>query len=116
MATGTWHEEIKQELYGSNERTIIIVACAMMQDKLIEILLSHLKESPTKEDNLFGATRPLSSFSATIEMAYRLRVIDANIRKALNLLRKIRNHSAHSSTPFSFSSSPSKDRISEISK
>ncbi len=114
MASIDWHDQIKSELYAVNERAMIIVACAMIHDKLMELLIAHLKQVPKGKDNLFGPMMPLGTFSSVTELAYRLRIVDSKVRSALNLLRKIRNDCAHTTATFYLNQSPHKDRIAEI--
>ena len=58
--------------------------------------------SNTMFDRLFGQYKPLSSFSAKIEIALAIGVIDKRIHANLNLIRLIRNDFAHEVSPLRF--------------
>jgi DNA-binding MltR family transcriptional regulator len=51
---------------------------------------------------LFAPSGPLGTFSAKINLAYHLEVIDDRIRSQLHDLRELRNACAHSHHPISF--------------
>ena len=52
--------------------------------------------------DLFDGDRPLATFSARINLAFAIGYIPLNAYSDLNLLRKIRNHFAHSAEQVSF--------------
>jgi|ERR1017187_10983363 DNA-binding MltR family transcriptional regulator len=104
------------ELGGNSDRVSIIVAVAAMDTMLTNILLSYLLPTgkQIEDDSLFGADRPLSSFSARIHLAFRLGLIDEYFAKALHLLRKMRNEFAHAAISGSLNDSPHKERVEQL--
>jgi hypothetical protein len=68
-----------------------------MLDRALETALkSHLIPPANAEYELFdGAYSPISTFSARIDLAYRLGLISMQFRRDLHLIRKIRNDFAH---------------------
>jgi hypothetical protein len=83
-------------LYKQPLRIQIILLATAVDDALTRILKKYLKAPRTKrEDELFGVMRPLGSFSAKIEMAYRLALIPKQMARCYDLLRNIRNDCAH---------------------
>jgi DNA-binding MltR family transcriptional regulator len=69
-----------------------------------------------KDDNQFHPDRPLGTFSAKINLAYRLGLLDDKIEHALQLIRKIRNDFAHATTEVGLSQPSHADRVHEIVK
>ena len=79
-----------------SDRGIILVACAMVDENLSRAIKNRLIENTNKSDLLFsGFSSPLHSLSAKIEFSFRLGLIDEDIRRSLQLLKKIRNDYAH---------------------
>lgn len=106
-----WHRQLQQELSASNDRSLMIVACAILEDTLRDLVKIHLIESPTKEDVLFGRNGSVSNFSSVIDFAYRIQIIDKNIWTVLHALRKIRNDCAHSTDEIILTASPHRERL-----
>jgi len=85
-------------LTGETQRSRIIILAAHIDHLPLEILTKHLKPKRGKtkdEDKLFGRMRPLTSFSARIEMAYRLGLISEEAAQCYDILRDVRNDCAH---------------------
>ena len=114
MAEQKWFNEMQKELESGNDRSLIIVACAMLDEKLKDLIKAQLVEVEGNSDQLFDTNMPLSTFSSIIEIAFRLRIIDRNIKETLNILRKIRNDCAHETKTVYLSDSPHKERINSI--
>jgi hypothetical protein len=57
---------------------------------------------------------PLSTFSSRIKAAYRLGLIDLEITRALDLIRRLRNDFAHKVQASTLTVSPHKDRVMEL--
>lgn len=114
-------QELSSEAYDFTVTTIqdkhkaIVLSAAARLDVILEKILKKLMQPCSgNADNLFDTERPLSSFSAKINLAYRLGVIDSNFEHALQMVRKIRNRFAHSKTVLNLSSSPYKDWVNEL--
>lgn len=96
------------------ERAAVVLGAARL-DVALELLLKKLMHHhPGGSDNLFEPDRPLGSFSAKIALAYRLGVIDSNFEHALQMIRKIRNAFAHSTTVSSLSDPPHSSQLNEL--
>ena len=117
MGIPNWAQEFQNELHLSNDRSLLLVGCGLIEAQLNDLIKIHLfpstKTNP-KEDPLFGSMKPLSSFSAQIEMGYRVGIYDANIRTVLNLLRSIRNDCAHTTSGIDLSMDPHANKILQI--
>lgn len=108
-----WHQDIRQELLNSNDRSTVLVAVGLLESKLQELVKVHLGPSSDGEKLLmFG--RPLGNFWALCEVAHRLQIIDKNVLLILSRLREIRNKCAHSSKPVVLSESPYRDWMRDI--
>ncbi len=104
-------------LSGESDRGSVIVSAAMFDDILSELLKHKLAPSIEKKDELFdNGSAAFSSFSARIDLAYRLGLIRVNVRATLHMVRKIRNDFAHVSEPNTFDSPKVKSRVLEIFK
>lgn len=72
-------------------------------------------DNPTN-DPLLSSDRALGTFSARIEAAYRLGLVDTEFKCSLHLLRKIRNEFAHGFDAQDFSTPQHRSRIHELAK
>ena len=110
------HEALQDELYQSNDRSMLIVGVTLIEDSLRSMVLAHLgpHAKSSGDDPLFGRSRPLSTFSALIDVAHRLRLMDVNLHFVLHRLRLLRNECAHSSKLVALDSSPYSDHIAQL--
>ena len=110
---GKWLRLLSVELGGS-DRACAVLAGAVLDDRLKSLLTGYLVPPVNpKEDRLLGRSGALESFSARIELAFRLALITREVRDALDWVRDIRNDAAHSEE-FSFSSNQTRDRVRNI--
>jgi hypothetical protein len=100
-----------------SDRGSIIVAVSLLDDILNQLLKAKLAPSLDNRDEHFDtATAPFSTFSAKIDLAYRLGLLRAEVRASFHQLRKIRNNFAHALDPKGFDSDSTKSRVSELLK
>jgi hypothetical protein len=100
------------ELNSQSDRGAGIVAAAVVEDALTSAIRSRLVElSNTRWEALFGRMRPLSSFSAKIELGMALGLYDDNLRRLLDMLRDVRNLFAHRMEPVSFNDAKISDLV-----
>ncbi len=98
-----------------SDRGSVIVSAALMDDILSQLLKRKLLPSSEKKDEILDdGAAAFSTFSARINLAYRLGLIRPNARATFHLLRKIRNDFAHISEPETFSSLSVRSRVHEI--
>ncbi|WP_232080757.1 hypothetical protein [Variovorax sp. SRS16] len=108
---------MQQELNGESPRGMVLVAAAMLDDALRELLLASLVPNPSGSDTLFdGANAPLSTFSARIDAAYRLGLISGNFCRDIHIIRRIRNDVAHQPSGFTFDDPSPRSRIEALTK
>jgi len=102
-------------LQQESDRGCVIVSAAMLDDILSQLLKRRFAPSLEKKDELLeDGAAAFSTFSARINLAYRIGLIRVSVRATLHLLRKIRNDFAHISDPATFDSSSVKSRVHEI--
>lgn len=93
----------------------MIVAASMMDELLRSLLIAKLVPVSSSTDELFdGANAPLGTFSARIEMAYRIGLISVRFARDLHLVRRIRNDFAHNIHGASFDDTRVRQRIAEL--
>lgn len=103
------------EFKNESDRAAVILGAAKLDIQLYQLLVKHLRTPASSNDELFDGDAPLGSFSAKINMAYRLGLIDEEFTRALHLIRRIRNSFAHEVSGTSLESGGHKDRIRELS-
>jgi DNA-binding MltR family transcriptional regulator len=86
--------------------------CILIANHVLDLALEHMLRTEFSRrqvvlkkaiNPLFEPTRPLSSFSAKIQLAYSLRLLDDWAFEDLNRIRQLRNKLAHSFRIASFS-------------
>ena len=92
-------DSLMTELMGGNDRSAVITL-ASQAEVLVEWLiggsLPHLQKAEEKEWNLtFRHEGPLGTFSACIDMAFYMTLINQPLRSQLHTLRDMRNAVAH---------------------
>ena len=108
-----WLKELYAELQGS-DRACAVIAAVTLDDSLKVILQKHLLPArKPKEDGLLGRSGVVDTFSARIELAFRLGLITDKVKDALDDLRDIRNLAAHRAR-FSFSIDAVAERVRRV--
>jgi DNA-binding MltR family transcriptional regulator len=105
---------VVKALNKESDRGCALFAAAYLDAVLAKLLKSSLVQDSRVEDDLFRGQAPLSAFSARIKMAYYLRMINAEERKALDTIRSIRNHFAHHPNVAQFSDHPIRDKCANL--
>lgn len=90
-------ESLDPVLHTESPRGMILVGAARLEERLEAMLLAALPQLRTAD--MFGGYQPLSTFSAKINFAWVLGLLDDESRKALHAYRRLRNEAAHSVTP-----------------
>lgn len=85
---------IALQMLSERGRGAVLVGAARV-DAALEGLLKAALAPPSGSETLFLTDRPLGSFGARIALAQRLGLIDHQVERALNTLRKVRNAFAH---------------------
>jgi len=100
--------EAFKQLAGENDRAVIFVGGALLENALEQAILSRLREPQTNAegDILFSERGILNTFSQKIWAAYFLKIIGPSVRRDIDLVRSIRNAAAHEMKSISFDGTP----------
>lgn len=119
MSTSEQFDTFAEDLLEERaSRPLIIIGASKVDDLLLKILIQHLLQKRAKsknQDELLEGDRPLATFSARIKLTYRLGLIDDTLCFALELLRNLRNPSAHS-IAFNIVKSPAREHLTALRK
>jgi hypothetical protein len=104
-----------KELGKESDRAAVILAGAMFDEALLELIRRRLAQSPNDEDSLLdGAIAPIGTFSARIDLGYRLGLYHKQFWRGLHLVRRIRNKFAHHIEGCTFEERDVVSRIREL--
>jgi DNA-binding MltR family transcriptional regulator len=110
-----WQQQFFMEFDQESDRASVILAAIMLENALTMLLKTRLAPTGSTNDPLFdGSTAPIGTFSAKINLAYRIGLIPASFTRELDLIRRIRNDFAHNIPGAKFDSPSVMQRISEI--
>jgi hypothetical protein len=106
---------LRRQLSQETDRGAVIIAAALLDNALKSMLQSRLCPSIERDDELFeGAYAPFNNFAAKIDLAFRVGLIRAEVRKSFHLVRKLRNDFAHRAHEIDFSDMHVQDRLREL--
>ena len=98
-----------------SDRGTVILTVSILDIALENLLFSYLLPPLNNQDKLFnGAYSPLGSFSAKVEMCYRLGLLLTSDIKQLQLLNNIRNDFAHRITGAKLDTENNRNKMQEI--
>ena len=110
-----WNNVFSKEFSKESDRACVILAAAMLDQAIETILKSCLVPTDSKNDTLLeGAYAPISTFSARIDLAYRIGLISKKFCRDLHLIRKMRNDFAHDVKDCTFERGSVRNRITEL--
>lgn len=91
-----WAVHFETSIRGESTRAKVVLSACYLDSLLRQLLKIVTKPIAAKEDPLFdGAIAPLGTMSARTEVAWRMGAIPDEVKKSLDLVRKIRNRFAH---------------------
>jgi len=102
------------EFNSESDRAAAIIGAAKIDLLLCKTLEKILIKPGIKKDNLLDNDSPIGTFSARINLIYRLGIIDKKFAKLLHIVRKIRNSFAHELLGVNFESEAHKNRVAEL--
>lgn len=106
-----FHAEFEKE----SDRAAVILSIAMLEQTLETLLKTRLVSISSSEDPFIeGQNAPISTFSAKINLAYRIGLISPQFSRDLHILRKIRNEFAHNVSHCNFENTIVQNRIIEL--
>ncbi|MHB1142755.1 MAG: MltR family transcriptional regulator [Sulfuricaulis sp.] len=112
-----WLDILVREFQGESDRACVILSATLLDTALEALLRARLVPNATSTDSLLdGSNAPLASFSARIDMAYRLGLISAQFARDLHIIRRIRNDFAHNISGCTFEDTSVRDRVMALSQ
>ncbi|HSS79504.1 MAG TPA: DUF4145 domain-containing protein [Thermoanaerobaculia bacterium] len=110
-----WQELFQKEFSKESDRAAVILAAAMLEQALESLLRARLVAIASDSDPLFdGPYAPVSTFSAKIDLAFRIGLLSSRVARDLHLVRKIRNSFAHNVTGCNFDDAIVRNRATEL--
>ena len=110
------NDEFMEEMKKESDRGCILVSAIHLDNILKEILETRLVKISSKEDDLLDLHRPIASFKARIDLAYRLGLISQKLHDDLVIVRDIRNTVAHGKIKIDFTNQSIRDKINNLTK
>ncbi|MCD2453811.1 MltR family transcriptional regulator [Methylicorpusculum oleiharenae] len=110
-------KESQLDLLNESDRGAVIVAAAILEDDLSELLKDAIQRnglSGKQINEIFDLSGPLSSFSSKSLICYAFGLISKDTFEDLAKIRKLRNKFAHSTEKVDFLSSEIEDHVAEI--
>jgi DNA-binding MltR family transcriptional regulator len=108
---------LQAELRDESSRGVVLVATAMLEEALRELLLAFLVPNASSTDTLLdGPNSALGTLSSKIDAAYRLGLVSDKFCRDLHLIRKLRNDVAHQAKSFKFEDPASEQRVRALTK
>ena len=96
-------EQYSSHLGQESDRATMILSAAMVEDFLVHALEWRMPSLNKEEhDRIFNFEGPLGSFSNRIRLAHGLGIIDRTRKRALEIIKEIRNVAAHAHAPLNF--------------
>jgi DNA-binding MltR family transcriptional regulator len=112
---GLWSDHFDASTRTESTRAKVVLAACYLDELLGQLLRFVLKPVEDEKDPLFeGVQAPLGTFSAKIDLAYRLGLIDEKASKSLHFVRRIRNEFAHNLDTCTFEASKVKNWNREL--
>ena len=106
--------EFRLSLTEESDRGCALMAGAFLDSELEALLRSAMVANEDVADEILGQSRPAGTFSARIDLAYLLGLIDPVTRRDLHLIRKIRNDFGHLHRPIAFDDDAITSRVREL--
>jgi hypothetical protein len=115
MAAEGWLAILNAEFGNASDRALAIVAASVVEELLLGLLRGRLVPNDSSQDTLFdGPNAPLGTFSAKIDLAYRVGAISHRLARDCHLIRKIRNRFAHELEGGSFETAGVHSQVAEL--
>jgi DNA-binding MltR family transcriptional regulator len=95
-AASTWADQFDLSIKAESTRAKVVLSVCYLDELLHQLVAMVLKPVGSDDPLLDGSQAPLGSFSAKIELVYRMGIISEDTHSSLHLVRKIRNRFAHS--------------------
>lgn len=108
-------KHLLHELDSESDRAAVILAAAMLDELLLDLLRSSLSPCPSGKDELLDSPNaPFGSFSTRINGCHRIGLITTTFAKDLHIIRRTRNEFAHNISGATFAMPRIQARISSL--
>ncbi len=105
------------EFAKESDRAAVILVASLFENALGTLLRHHFVPTTTGDDELIeGATAPLGTLSARINISRRVGLVSSKFTRDLHLIRRIRNEFAHNVQGCSFEAGAVRARVLELAK
>ncbi len=112
-----WFNFLVKEFDKESDRACVVLAASLLDSALETILRTRLTPVANSNDTLLdGAYSPLGTFSAKIDITYRIGLISGRFARDLHIVRRIRNDFAHNVISCSFDDSIIRNRTLELAR
>jgi DNA-binding MltR family transcriptional regulator len=113
--TDKFWNRLHLELDKESDRSLVIVAAALLDEALKQCVEKRMLPAKKKELCIFsGGNAPLSTFSSRINFCCQIGIISSALQRDLHIIRKLRNDFAHDPFDLSFENNSVKNRIAEL--
>ena len=109
----SWLEDFEKEFAQNTDRGAVIVSATILAE-LLRMTLETFMVQEDVVDDLFGPYKPLSTFSARVQIAFALGLISDQEHNYLEIIRGIRNQFAHTAGALSFENQSISDRCQNL--
>jgi hypothetical protein len=93
-SAGDWSDHFDRSIRAESPRAkVVLPACYL--DELLRQMLELVLRPVAGDDSLLNSQGPIGTFSARIDLAWRLGLVPDDTKMSLHLVRKIRNKFAH---------------------
>jgi DNA-binding MltR family transcriptional regulator len=83
------------QLENESDRSVAIVAGALVERRLTELIISRFHQNKKLQDELFRVSGPLGNFGTKIDLAFLMGLVGKEGHRELDTLKNIRNRFAH---------------------
>jgi len=112
-----YFDRLNLELDKETDRSVAIIAVAIIDETLKQLIEIFLIKPKNKEHCIFSSVNSsLGSLSSKINASFQFGFISEEMHRDLQLLRKIRNDFAHKPFDLTFNSDSIKSRVIELDK
>ena len=104
-------------LLKESDRGCILVAAAMLDTRLSTIFEERFTQNKISKKllkSIFSVLGPLGTFSSKIQLAYALNYISRKSHDDLELIRKLRNKAAHTTSDMDFLNKEDSEMIEKL--